>query len=189
MSNELTLKKRKRIGRIGGVPCQNQEGMAAVEFALCLPFMLLLYFGAEELLQGISLNRQTTMMASTVANIVTQYTSISQANQLPDILQASVQVMAPYPSASARVVVTCINIDNAGNATVGWSQALNTGGRSVGQAVSVPAAMNVPNTSVIFAESAYDYTPPYDFLHLGTITLTGSVYMVPRASTTINLGP
>jgi Flp pilus assembly protein TadG len=165
----------------------DQSGVAAVEFALILPFLLLLYLGGVEIIQAILIQRQTTLTATTVANIVSQYTTISASSQMPDILNASAQILAPYPSSNASVVVSLITIDGSGNATVTWSQALNGTPRTKGQSVTVPGTLDIPNTTLILSETSYAYTPTIDFIHMGTKSLTASIYMVPRESTTINL--
>jgi Flp pilus assembly protein TadG len=165
----------------------DERGVSAVEFALILPFMVYLYFGAVELLEGVAINRQVALTSTTVATVVSQYTTISASSQLPDILNASVQIMQPYTTSSATVVVSAIAIDNTGRATVSWSQALNGSARSQGQVVSVPSQLDIANTTLILSETSYAYTPVFDFIHMGTKTLTSSVYMVPRNATTINL--
>jgi Flp pilus assembly protein TadG len=165
----------------------DQRGVSAVEFALILPIMLLLYFGSAEVAQGVALNRMVALTASTVTNLVTQYTTISASSQMPDILNASAQVLAPYPSSNATVVVTCITIDASGRATVAWSQALNGTAKTAGQSIAIPTALDTPNTTVVLGETTYSYTPVFDFIHIGTLQLYSSQYMLPRASTTINL--
>ena len=177
-----------RPGRLlGHRLISDRRGVAAVEFALLLPFMLMLYLGGFELFQGIAVDRMNTLAASTVTNLVAQYTTISATTQMPDILNASSQVLTPYPAVNAHVVVTCITIDGAGNATVAWSKALNGNAKAVGQAIAIPAALAIPNTEVILGESTYDYTPTIDFIHIGTLNLHSYSYMLPRASTTIAL--
>jgi Flp pilus assembly protein TadG len=165
----------------------DQRGVAAIEFALVLPFMLYLYFGGFELIQGVMLHRQASLTATTVGNIVTQYTSISASTQLPDIMNVSTQIFSPYPSSNASVVVSLVTIDSTGKATVTWSQALNATPRSIGSTVTVPGTLDIANTSLIFSEVTYAYTPTYDFIGMGTKNLYASIFMVPRASTTINL--
>lgn len=165
------------------------SGVAAVEFALVVPFLLVVYAGSVELLDGIGINRQVALTASTVANLVAQYTTISASSQLPDVLNASAQILAPHPVASATVTVSCISIDGAGKATVTWSKSLNGTARTAGQVVTLPAQLTSPNSNIILGEATYAYRPIADFLHFGTLTLSGSTYMVPRAATTVNLAP
>jgi Flp pilus assembly protein TadG len=158
------------------------DGLAAVEFAILLPFMLLLYLGSFEVTQAIAVQRMVTLTASTVANIVTQYTSISQSQTMPDILQASSAVLTPYPVSNAVVTVSCISVNAAGQATVAWSQSLNGTARPTGQSVTLPTALDIPNTEVVLGETTYVYTPLFNYLNIGTLNLYSSVYMLPRSS-------
>jgi Flp pilus assembly protein TadG len=166
---------------------RDRRGLAAVEFALTLPFLLLIYFGGVELTQGVTLNRQVALTSTTLATIVSQYTTISASTQLADILSASTQILAPYGSGTPKVVVSLITIDANGNATVGWSQTLNGTARVVGAPVTVPANLDIANTTLIWSETNYAYVPVFDFMGVGPFNLYASIYMVPRESTTINL--
>ncbi len=112
---------------------------------------------------------------------------VSASQTLPDILNASSAVLTPYPQANAVVTVSCISINSHGNATVAWSQSLNGTARPTGQSVTVPAALDTPNTQLVFGETTYAYTPWIDFLQIGTRSIYSSIYMLPRASTTIAL--
>jgi Flp pilus assembly protein TadG len=184
----MVLRKKHRQQRVGrGKFISDQRGVSAVEFALILPVMVLIYLGGYEITQALAINRLVALTSGTVTNLVSQYTTISASTQMPDILNASEQVLTPYPSSNATVVVSSITIDNSGKATVAWSQSLNGAARTIGAAMSLPAALDTPNTTVIFGETTYAYTPLIDFIKMGTLNLHSSVYMLPRASTTINL--
>ena len=172
---------------------RSDRGLSAVEFALLLPVMAIFYLGGVQISMAVSTYRLVNLTANTVTNLVTQYTTISASQQMPDILNAATQVMYPVTALDAnvkndiKVVVSLISIDKNGNATVAWSQTLNGTARTVGQAVTVPAALDIPNTNIVLGETTYAYNPVIDFLNLGTFNLGSSIYMVPRASITINL--
>ncbi len=180
---------RKRFGRrIFRSFASDQRGISAVEFALVLPVMVLIYLGGFQLTQALSVNRLVALTASTVTNVVSQYTTISASQQMPDILNASVQVLSPWSSSNATVVVSGITISSGGVATVAWSQSLPSGAaRTVGSVVTLPAALDTPGGFVVFGETTYAYTPMLDYIHMGTINLYSFDYMLPRASTTINM--
>src|SRR6516162_3630478 len=144
----------------------DQGGGAAVEFAFILPVMLILYLGSVEICQMISVYRLVNLTTSTVTNLVAQYTTISASQVMPDILNASVQVLYPNPSANAAVVISCITIDANGNAYIAWSQSLNRTARTAGHPITVPTALDIANTTVILGETTYSYTPPFDYLNL-----------------------
>jgi Flp pilus assembly protein TadG len=180
---------RKRLDRrVRRNFISDQRGMSAVEFALILPIMVLVYLGGFQLTQALSVNRLVALTASTVTNVVSQYTTISASQQMPDILNASVQVLSPWSSSNATVVVSGISISSSGVATVAWSKALPAGSaRTVGAIVTLPAALDTPGGFVVFGETTYAYTPMLDYIHMGTINLYSFDYMLPRASTTINM--
>ena len=165
-----------------------ERGIAAVEFALILPFMAMMYLGGFEVMQEISANRQVSLTASTIAEIVSQYSTISQSQTMPGILAASTSTLAPFSAANAVVTVSVINIDATGKiATIAWSQASSGSGRVKGSTITLPAALYTPNGTVILGETSYSYVPVIDFLHTGSSTLYSSIYMLPRQPGTIAL--
>jgi len=177
----------RRPGLAGGKFVRDAKGLSAVEFALIFPLMALLYLGGCELTQALAIKRLVNITSGTVTNLVAQYATISASQQMPDILYASTQVLTPYPASNATIVVTCVTIDSNGNATVAWSQALNGSARVTGSSVTLPPSLDVPNTTVVLGETTYSYTPLYDFIHMGPVSLYSAVYMLPRVSTTIIL--
>lgn len=177
-----------RLARAARTLAGDTRGLSAVETALLLPVMLMVYLGTAEVTMAVSTYRQVDLAANTVTNLVSQYTTISASSQMPDILNASTQVMYPNTPANVKVVVSLITVNAKGtSATVTWSQALNGTARTVGSSVALPSSLMVANTSVVLGETTYPYNAAVDFLNLGTINLSSSIYMVPRASTTINL--
>lgn len=174
---------RSLVARFKG----DRRGISAVEFAILLPLMVSLYIGTVEISSAVDINRKVSLTASTITNIVTQYSSISASSQMPDILNASASVLTPYPVANAKVVVSCITINASGQATVAWSQTLNGTARPVGQIITLPAALDVANTTLILGEATYAYTPQLGYAITGTFNLSSSIYMSPRISQTITL--
>ncbi len=55
----------------------DRKGVSAVEFALILPLMLALYFGGIELGDALTIKRKVTRVTSSLSDLVTQSTTIS----------------------------------------------------------------------------------------------------------------
>ena len=162
----------------------DERAVSAVEFALLLPLMLTLYLGSVEISQGIAADRKVTLTARSVGDLVSQVTSINNAG-MTDSLKAASAVMAPYPTTNLKVTVTSVSIDATGKATVDWSDTLNGTARAKGATVTLPPALNVINTSLIWSEAEYVYTPVIGHVISGALTLKDQIYMRPRLSTTV----
>lgn len=163
---------------------RDRRGVSAVEFAMLLPLMVTLYLGGVEVSQGISADRKVTLTTRAVADLASRVTSINNAD-MSNILNASSAVMTPYSKANLKVTVTCVNIDATGKATVSWSDTYNGTARAKGSAVTLPSALNVANTSLIWSEVEYAYTPTIGYVITGTLTLKDQIYMRPRLSDTV----
>ena len=168
---------RRHLGGLAG----DERGVSAVEFAMLLPLMLTLYLGAVEVSQAISADRKVTLTARTVADLVSQDQSISNSN-MTNYLNAATAVMAPYGSANLKVVVSSVYVDANGAAKVQWSDTFNGSARTKGSSVTLPAALNVPKSSLIWAEVQYAYTPVIGYVITGALTLKDQIYMRPRQS-------
>src|SRR5262249_9680955 len=153
--------------RLGGF-ASDKSGVAAVEFAMLLPLMLSLWLGAVELSQGIAADRKVTLTSRTVADLVSQVTSINNTD-MSNSLNAASAVMAPFSLGNLKVTVSSITIDANGKATIAWSDTLNGTARAKGSTVTLPAALAVANTSLIWSEVQYSYTPTIGYVVTGSL--------------------
>ncbi len=162
----------------------DRRGVSAVEFAMLLPLMLTLFLGGVEVSQGISIDRKVTLTARTVADLVAQVSSIDTTG-INAALGAATAIMAPFPDKDAKVTVSVVDVDANGNAKVKWSSSKNGTARAVGSSVSLPAALNIPSTSLVWGEAAYTYQPSIGYVVTGSMNLTDQIYMRPRLSETV----
>ena len=160
---------------------RDERGVSAVEFALLLPLMVTLYLGGVEVSQGLTLDRKVTLVARSVADLAAQVTSISNSD-MTNILNASTAVLLPYSVDKAKVTISQVTIDANGNATIAWSDSKNGTARSKGSAVSLPGALKIPSSSLIWSEVSYEYKPVIGYVITGPINLTDQIYMRPRLS-------
>lgn len=164
---------------------RDPRGVSAVEFAFVFPVMVLLYLGGTALTQGIVIKRKTTLVTSTIGNIVSQYTNITNAD-MTSILNASTAVIQPYASAPLTAIVSSVVIDANGNATIDWSDSTaNTTPHTKNTPVTLPTGIGGAanaNTTVIWAQGSYVYTLPVGSGVLGvtSMTLSEQFYLRPR---------
>lgn len=170
----------RTLRRFGG----DEKGVSAVEFAMLLPLMVTLYLGSVEVSQGIAADRKVTMVARAVADLVSQSSTINNAG-MNNSLNAAAAVLSPYDVSKAKVTVSLITIDSNGKATIAWSDSLNGTPRTKGAVVSLPSAIAVPNSSLVWGEATYTYQPTIGYVITGAMTLQDQIYMRPRLSDTI----
>jgi len=157
----------------------DKRGVSAVEFAMVLPLMVTLYLGGVEVSSAVAIDRKVTLIARTLGDLVSQATSVDDAG-MTSILSATTAVMAPYSDANLKIIVSSVQINSQGVARVSWSDTKNGTPRTVGSTVTLPAALNVASTSLIWAEASYAYTPTIGYVITGTKNLTDQIYMRPR---------
>ena len=183
------------------------DAVAATEFAIVVPFMLLLLVGGVELGNGMAINVKVSATAHSVADMVTQNTSLS-TGQMQNILRGARAIIAPYPvndnsgNSILAVTVSEVSSDANGNLTVQWSQSYNGTNFGPGRTsltsptpLAIPASLNGtvgnpnnPNNqndqvSFIVGEVSYAYTPGLGYTISGTVNLQDAFWLFPRCST------
>ena len=158
----------------------DRSGLAAVEFAMIIPIMLLLFFGTDEFSSGVAVNRKVTLMARTLSDLISQNISVTDA-QFTNFFNASQAILTPYPSAPVNSTISELYIDPTTKvARVQWSQGGSP--RGLGTTVTIPAALQVGGTYLIFSEVRYAFAPTVGYVLKSTITLKDYSYTRPRQS-------
>src|SRR3954454_24627773 len=164
--------------------CADARGVSAVEFAMLLPLMLTLYLGTVEISQGVAIDRKVTLTTRTVADLASQVSSMTSSD-MTNVVNASTSVIAPYDTSKLKVTVSQVSIDANFVPKIVWSCTLNGVAQSVGATVSLPTALKVPNTSLIWGQVSYNYKPTIGYVITGTLNLSDQIYMRPRLSDTV----
>jgi Flp pilus assembly protein TadG len=158
---------------------RDERAVSAVEFALLAPMMIGLYLGGVEISEGISVDRKVTLAAGAVANLAAQTATLSTAD-MTNVLDATTTIMAPYSAGPLKITVSCISIDANKVATVKWSVTRN--GTVKSGSITLPSALQVANTQLLFGEVSYTYTPTVGRVIKDSVNLSDTMYMAPRIS-------
>jgi Flp pilus assembly protein TadG len=175
-----------------GIFRRDVAGVAAVEFALILPMMLMLYVGTVEASALISMDRRVQTIAGAVGDLVSRANVNLPACDLKDYFQAAAGIMAPYTSDPVQQIITSVQVKADGTTLVAWSRA--AGGavaHNVGEAYPLPQAMKdiSLNAYVIVSEASYSYMPITKLIYSQAIQLRRENFYLPRFGGSISINP
>ena len=177
------------------------RGAAAVEFAFIVPIMALMFIGAVELSQAITVDRRVTQVASSTADLVARADKkISQA-EIGDIMRVGSYILKPYSVNPLQIVLRNVSSSpsNANIAKQSWSCTYNGTGQAQTCACSntdftLPTGLVTTNDSVVVAEVTYGYVPAvFDFFlkkafsGAASYTFAETIHLKPRSQTAMLL--
>jgi Flp pilus assembly protein TadG len=168
---------------------RDQRGIAAIEFALILPFMLTLYFGIAELSKGYMASQRMTLVARTIADLTAQQqqqqtggTTNVTDSIMSNIFAASSAIMAPYSTTKLTMTVSQVLLTNKSDGTccqakTDWTITNNGGTKRPCQTLTASTAAPVSTTTIppgfvtspsmpgalVVADVTYQYIPGFRF--------------------------
>ncbi len=162
---------------------KNEDGVAALEFALILPLLAIMYFGTIEISLLVEANRRVTSTTSSIADLVARTSEVNYC-EIEDVFFASSRIIREKDPTKVKMRITSIVEDpKSGKPTVEWSQ--GRGGQSAhaeGTNVTVETGIMPSAGSVIFAEVEYSYDTPFQHIVPSTSKLKKQFYLRPRQS-------
>lgn len=153
------------------------SGVAAVEFALIAPVLILVYFGLAEFCQAYMAQRRMGHATSQVADIVAQSQTVT-GEDVDDIFAIGGLILAPFSDADLSLRVSSIARGNDGVARVVWSR--GKGMAKLSGVVAVPPDLIQNGETIIMSEGAYNFTSPLGQVLPGMRRFTHTYWLRPR---------
>ncbi|HJS46120.1 MAG TPA: TadE/TadG family type IV pilus assembly protein [Rhizomicrobium sp.] len=175
----------------------NQDGTAAVEFAMLMPIMITLFFGVVESSMALICRSDVSLMASTAGDLISQASTTTTAD-ISNVYSAAGTILYPYydpadPSSSKPTIrITSVIDDGSGAPTgdhlsgkVAWTCTQNGNGtlptaKAIGDTYPLPQPLMTDKGSIVIAEIAYKYSSPTTKVIAAGITFTNNFYAKPR---------
>ncbi|WP_246570574.1 TadE/TadG family type IV pilus assembly protein [Bradyrhizobium sp. DASA03005] len=170
----------------------DKRALAATEFAIIVPLMLVMFFGTVEFSSAVAIDRKITLIARTLSDLTSQSTTLDDAS-MKDSFTASISVVMPYDATLVKGTISQIYIDANSVAKVQWSKAgtiasgatqatLATSTRTAGDTVTtmIPPTLLIPSSYLILSEVKYTYTPTIGYVLKSSVTLSDLSYTRPR---------
>ena len=177
----------------------DRSAVAAIEFALIVPIMLVMFFGTVEMSSGVAVDRKVTLVARTLSDLTSQATSVADTD-MTNFFTASGAILTPYSPTPTHAKLSELYVDPSTlQARVQWSKSATldssgnvtlAAGRAVSSIVAIPSQLAVGGTYLIFSEVSYLYTPTVGYVmgHAG-VNLSDVAYTRPRQSTCVFYSP
>jgi Flp pilus assembly protein TadG len=180
----IWLRMRRRALELAG----NNSGLAAIEFAMIMPIMAVLFVGTNEFSAGVAIDRKVTLMARTLSDLTSQNTSVTDT-QLTNFFSASKAIMTPYPSTPVKGTITELYINPSTlKARVQWSK--GSAAHTAGDIIEIPDALKIGGTYLIYSEVTYNYVPSVAWFinKVSGITLSDYTFTRPRQGLCVMYG-
>ena len=172
---------------------KDRSGLAAIEFAMILPIMVVMFFGVVEISSAVSVDRKASLVARTLSDLTSQMVSVADVD-LTSFGEAAKAIMTPYPGSPLISSVTEVYVDSVtGVARVQWSKGLTvsttgvvaiapTAPHNPGDVVVLPTTLvAAKGTYVIWSEVSYKYTPAIGYVVAKTgMSFSDTAFTRPR---------
>jgi Flp pilus assembly protein TadG len=182
------------------------RGIAATEFAIIVPLMLVMFFGVIEITSGFAVDRKVTLVARTLSDLTSQGDSTNPSlvndTDLTNFFTASYGLLWPYEVTPVTATLSGVYVDTSGTAKVQWSKSaavaivsnkltttLTSSTHKQGDVVTLPTGLAVKDTYLIWSEVEYDYKPTIGYvMSKAGLTLKDQTFTRPRQTKCVTYG-
>lgn len=186
---------------------RHEDGLAALEFALIAPLLVLLFFGAVELSNLLIADSRMRTVAASIADLLAQKSNgiISQTD-LNVANTAATQIMLPL-SVNGRlaVLLTVWRPATLNTSQVVWTRIIKGGttGSMLGSELGLstpacatdglpasllPKSASSPFNDVLQVTAVYEFHPWFATIFSGSFRVTSGNYNMPRYTLTLDPG-
>lgn len=175
---------------------KSQSGVAAIEFAMLAPLLMLMTWGTLEISRAVMTHKRFQRVVAMVGDLVSREkqlgTNATEAKaELAGIMESAKNVMRPFSTAPLKVGIMSVRAapNPPNQTTIEWSYAFQSASvPSCPAPKGVPAGMITPGNAAIVVEASYTYTPMLANLAVGwggwgaSMTWTDTITNSPRNS-------
>lgn len=103
---------------------KSESGLAATEFALLLPVLVLLFFGLVEASTAMTVNRKVAIAANTLADLAAQSETLLDS-EIDDLFDGVISIVEPNDTTTLQLTLVSVVLDEDDNPVVHWSRDAN----------------------------------------------------------------
>ncbi len=175
------LNAAAKAGRFARRFLADRSGLSGVEFAILLPVIVMMFAATLDLGEALMVNRRVNQIATSTSDIITQESGWSN-QQLKTLLDGSTSILEPFTSDTVTVLVSVLDVDSKGQATVNWSYGYNTEALAAGaqSPVDIPSTIKQSGVQLVVTVVNFEMTTSFTSL-LSKVTGLDSYHMSSNA--------
>ena len=194
--NSTILKQAKRLGsatlnprRLARRFRNDENGIAAIEFAIIAPIMIGMYFGLAEIASAISVDRRISHGTNVAGDLATQQPELRDGN-IEEIVSAALRVMNISDIDKVSIDMESFILPDEGEAPESRGRIRvnsSAGSFSNYDASALDTKILNENSGVVVTRVSYKYTPLQLQFFDSTITLEETFLLKPRRSEAVQI--
>src|ERR1700744_5199160 len=106
----------RRIRRSVRALRRDRRGVAAIEFAMIFPLMLVTFFGTVEFCSAVAIDRKVTLVARTLSDLTSQQASALNSSGITGIFIPALYIINAYTPTPMKGQISEIYVDSTGKA-------------------------------------------------------------------------
>lgn len=157
---------------------RHDGGVAATEFALILPVLLLILMGTIELTNALTAQRKLLNATQSAADLIGQETDVTTSDLSTTYLAARL-VMSPVDTTNMTIGVASVRFDNTtGAPTLDWTDSYNSG--AVSDPLTKATGRGAAGDSIVIVTATSVYSPLVEMIIPSSFIMTETTYIRPR---------
>lgn len=163
---------------------EDEQGIAAIEFAIIAPIMIVMYFGLAEIASTIAVDRKVSHAANVMGDLATQQPDLDDRD-VEEIISATLRVIDVNDLNNVSVDIESFILPGSGQPpeSRGRIQLNDDFGRF--DASNLDDKLLNENSGIVVARIQYKYTPIELRFFDSTITLKETFMLKPRRSDSV----
>ncbi len=117
----LKLSSWKKLRLRGKTILECKDGIAATEFGLLLPILVVLFFGMLEASEALTVNRRVSKAVNMMSDLTSQVVSISPS-EFDNLIDGVTSVMEPSDMTGVQMNIVSVILDSNDDPIVHWSR-------------------------------------------------------------------
>jgi len=168
---------------------KDEDGVAAIEFAIIAPVMIMMYFGLAEIASAISVDRRVSHGTNVAGDLATQQPELKD-DDIEEVVSAALRVLNIQDVNSVSLDIESFILPAAGQPpeSQGRIRVNNAAGNwGVFDASGLDQKLLNENSGVVVTRLSYQYTPVEMRYFDSTVNLKETFMLKPRRSDAVQI--